>query len=103
MNNKKGGLEKKIRVREAELLRNAALLFNKKGYSSTSIRQLCKVIGIRESSVYHYIDKKEDLLYKTCEHSMLMSLKVIEPIAKSTLKSDLKFRKMIEAHIINIM
>jgi len=51
-----------LRLREAELYRAAASLFNKYGYASTSMRQICRAIGIRESSLYHYIQSKEDLL-----------------------------------------
>ncbi|MDO9210626.1 MAG: helix-turn-helix domain-containing protein, partial [Deltaproteobacteria bacterium] len=44
-----------LRGRKAELYKNAAFLFNKNGYASTSMRQICRAIGIRESSLYHYI------------------------------------------------
>lgn len=91
-----------IRVREAELYRNAASLFHKNGYASTSMRQICRAVGIRESSLYHYIRKKEDLLYYICEQSMLLSLEAIEPIVRLNLRCDLKLKKMIETHIITI-
>jgi len=88
------------RVKEAELYRTAASLFNKNGYTGTSMRQICKSIGIRESSLYHYIRGKEDLLYHICEWSMYHSLTAIEPIAQLPLRPDLKLKKMIEKHII---
>ena len=44
------------RGREVELFKKASFLFNKNGYASTSIRQICRAIGIREGSIYHYID-----------------------------------------------
>jgi len=91
-----------IRARETQLYKKAAFLFNKKGYASASIRQICRAIGIRESSLYHYIRSKEDLLYNICEWSMLQSLEAIEPIARSNLRPDLKLEKMIETHIITI-
>ena len=69
-----------VRLREAQIYRSAASLFNRYGYASTSMRQICRGIGIRESSLYHYIRSKEDLLYHICERSMLLSLEAIEPI-----------------------
>ena len=90
------------RQREVELYRNASFLFNKNGYAVTSMRQICRAIGIRESSLYHYIKGKEKLLYNICRRSMLQSLEAIEPIVHSPLRSDLKLRKMIETHIINL-
>jgi AcrR family transcriptional regulator len=91
-----------VRLREAELYRIAAFLFNKYGYASTSMRQICRGIGIRESSLYHYIRSKEDLLYHICEQSMLLSLEAIEAITNLNSRPDFKLKKMIETHITTI-
>lgn len=88
-----------VRPREVELYRIVAFLFNKYGYASTSMRQICRGIGIRESSLYHYIRSKEDLLYNICEWSMLLSLEAIEPIMSLNSRPDFKLKKMIETHI----
>lgn len=88
--------------RETELYRKAAYLFNKQGYASTSVRQLCRALGIRESSLYHYVHSKEDLLYNICERSLLQGLATMKPLARLKLRADLKLQKMIEAHIQTI-
>jgi TetR/AcrR family transcriptional regulator, cholesterol catabolism regulator len=90
------------REKEREIYRIAATLFNKYGYAATSIRQICKTIGIRESSLYHYIHGKEDLLYLICKSAMTQSLEAIEPIARSDMEREQKLRKLIESHIIII-
>lgn len=90
------------RRKETELYKVAASFFNKQSYASTSVRQICRAVQIRESSLYHYIKKKEDLLYDICERSMLTSLEVIEPIAQSSLRPDLKLQRIIETHIATI-
>lgn len=90
------------REKEREVYRIAATLFNKHGYAATSIRQICKTLGIRESSLYHYIQSKEDLLYLICKSAMTQSLEVVEPISKSANLPESKLMKMIEAHIITI-
>jgi len=94
--------ERVLRLREVELYRTAAALFNKHGYASTSMRQICRAMGIRESSLYHYIRTKEDLLYHICERSMFLSLKAIEPIAELPSRNELKLKRMIETHITTI-
>jgi len=91
-----------IREREAALYQTAAYLFNKDGYASTSMRKICRSIGIRESSLYHYIRGKEDLLYDICERSMRLSLEAIGPIVQSPLRPDLKLQEMIETHVTTI-
>jgi AcrR family transcriptional regulator len=90
------------REKEKEVYRVAATLFNKHGYAATSIRTISKALGIRESSIYHYIQGKEDLLYVICKSAMTQSLEIIEPIAKSNNRPDDKLMKMIEMHIITI-
>jgi AcrR family transcriptional regulator len=93
---------KKNLLRKTEIYKKAASLFNKNGFGSTSVRQICRSIGIRESSLYHYIRSKEDLLYNICENGILLGLEAIEPVIQSNLRPDQKLEKMIEFHIITI-
>ena len=95
-------LENINRIREAELYKSAAYFFNKYGYSATSVRQIGRAIGIHESSIYHYIRSKEDLLFNICSWAMIVGLDVIAPIAKSDLMPDLKLKKMIDLHTATI-
>jgi len=56
-------------VREADLamstrqkiLDTALQLFSIKGYSAVSIRDICKAVGIRESSVYYHFTNKREI------------------------------------------
>lgn len=44
-------------------IQQAALeLFSKKGYHAVSIRDICKEVGIKESTVYYHYKNKEDIL-----------------------------------------
>lgn len=46
-----------------EEILNAALdLFSKKGFSATSIRDICAVVQIKESTVYYHVQNKEAIL-----------------------------------------
>ena len=90
------------RAPEVELYKSAAYFFNKNGYSSTSVRKICRTIRIRESSVYHYIRSKETLLFNICELAMTVSLDFIAPIAKLDLSPDVKLKRMIELHTATI-
>ena len=90
------------RVREAELYKNAAIFFNRNGYSSTSIRQIGRAIGIREGSIYHYIRSKQDLLFNICEWAMRTSLDAIAPLAKQDLNPGVKLKQMIKLHIATL-
>ncbi len=39
-------------------------LFSKKGYSAVSIRDICKYVGIKESSVYYHFKSKQSIFYE---------------------------------------
>ncbi len=43
-------------------IKEAALtLFSQRGYSAVSIRDICKVVGIKESTVYYHFTNKQDI------------------------------------------
>lgn len=52
---------------EVRLLREAARLFRKQGYTRTSTRELAAAIGLQSASLYHYMSSKEDLLSSICK------------------------------------
>ena len=53
--------------REKEILEAAMELFHERGYANTSVEDVASAVGILKGSLYHYIDSKEDLLYRVVE------------------------------------
>src|SRR5215510_3273221 len=45
-----------------EILDAAAEMFTTIGYASTSTRTIAELVGIRQASLYHYFDTKDDIL-----------------------------------------
>jgi AcrR family transcriptional regulator len=54
-------------TRYEEILRVAADLFYKQGYSATTLQDIASAAGLNKASLYHYINAKEDLLYSIVE------------------------------------
>ncbi|MBA3824097.1 MAG: TetR/AcrR family transcriptional regulator [Ktedonobacterales bacterium] len=81
-----------------KLLRVAARLFRQHGYAATSTQQLATELGLQKGSLYHHIEKKEELLYLICMdalmHIQLAVEKAIEPISDP---GD-RLRTLIRAH-----
>lgn len=44
------------------IIQKSLILFSQNGYSGTSIRDIAKVVGIRESSIYKHFDSKQSIL-----------------------------------------
>jgi TetR/AcrR family transcriptional regulator, cholesterol catabolism regulator len=55
------------RRREREVLDVAARLFHERGYADTSVQDIADELGILKGSLYHYIEVKEDLLFRLLE------------------------------------
>lgn len=53
--------------RERDILEAAMELFHERGYANTSVEDVASAVGILKGSLYHYIDSKEDLLYRIVE------------------------------------
>lgn len=51
------------------ILMQARNLFSQKGYTATSIRDICDATGVSKGSIYHHFKNKEDLFIQLAEHS----------------------------------
>jgi len=52
----------KLETRKEEIIKTAAKLFKKKGYSAVTMRDLATEMGIKAASLYNHIDSKQDIL-----------------------------------------
>src|SRR5260221_457584 len=50
-------------VRRDEIMKRAARLFEKKGYSQTSVGDIAQEVGMSKPTIYHYFHSKEEILY----------------------------------------
>ena len=52
------------RNRERDVVEAALRVFYEKGYSQATMQDIADSLGMLKGSIYHYIDSKEDLLYR---------------------------------------
>jgi AcrR family transcriptional regulator len=50
-----------IKTTKQQILDTALNLFSHKGFSAVSIRDICNIVGIKESTVYYHFKNKQDI------------------------------------------
>ena len=67
--------------RDAEVLDAAARVFYERGYSDASVQDVADELGILKGSLYHYIDTKEDLLFRLLQETHDEIYEILEEVA----------------------
>lgn len=78
-----------------QLQRIIARLFANKGYHSTSMREIARELGINQSTLYHYFESKEDILFKLMSDGMDDALETLEKICAIDLPPEEKLKKVL--------
>lgn len=60
----------KPKKRHAEIVAAAAKVFARRGYHGASTQDIADVLGIRQASLYYYLDSKEAALEAVCAEGM---------------------------------
>jgi AcrR family transcriptional regulator len=61
---RKGAPGNQRRNRSADVMAAGIEVFWRKGYSAASVQDLADAVGVLKGSMYHYIESKEDLLFR---------------------------------------
>ncbi|MCU1476340.1 MAG: Transcriptional regulator [Subtercola sp.] len=81
----------------------AAALFREKGFTATSTRELSDRLGIQNSSLYHHIRSKDDLLYAISMESVKHMVETLETVVAesdyASASAAERLRRVITAHL----
>lgn len=69
-----------------KILKISLDLFSKRGYSAVSIRDICKEVGIKESSVYYHFKNKQAIFDELLSHFQDISIEMMEQLDKEVTK-----------------
>jgi len=87
----------------ARLLEAASSLFAKRGYSTTSLREIAEAMQIEKASLYYYVASKEDLNFEICSQAHEHLRKTVQT-AVSAAKTPLgRLLALISAHVSSIL
>jgi TetR/AcrR family transcriptional regulator, cholesterol catabolism regulator len=66
--------------REQEVLDAAVKVFSGKGYADASVQDIADELGILKGSLYHYMNSKEDLLFRLLEETHAEVQAILEEV-----------------------
>lgn len=66
------------RNREPEIIAAAIRVFSNRGYGAASLQEVADIVGMLKGSLYHYIDSKEDLLFRIMVESHRQAAELME-------------------------
>ncbi|PCH76881.1 MAG: TetR family transcriptional regulator [Flavobacteriaceae bacterium] len=87
------------RSRRQIIIEEAAVLFNDKGYSSTSMKDIANSIGVKAASLYNHIESKQEILSVLLLFIANKFQEGIEDIDKSSYSFNEKLKEIIKMHI----
>jgi TetR/AcrR family transcriptional regulator, cholesterol catabolism regulator len=94
--------------RDREVLDAAARVFYERGYSDASVQDVADELGILKGSLYHYIDTKEDLLFRLLQETHDEIYEILEEVSaleglNPLQRLEIYIRKQVEYNIDNLL
>jgi AcrR family transcriptional regulator len=94
--------------RDREVLDAAARVFYERGYSDASVQDVADELGILKGSLYHYIDTKEDLLFRLLQETHDEIYEILEEVAaleglNPIERLEIYIRKQVEYNVDNLL
>jgi AcrR family transcriptional regulator len=80
--------EQLIEARRAQILDAAATVFAKKGFHRATTKEIARVAGVSEGTIYNYFDSKDDLLIGIM--ARLAELETLDDELMEALKGDVR-------------
>jgi AcrR family transcriptional regulator len=92
-------LRRRADARRLEILRAAARVFRRQGFSSTGMREIASEAGLSPGNLYYYFAGKQELLYFCQDRSLDRLLAAVQSARLSGQPVAAKLRDILEAHV----
>ena len=86
-------------TRKPEILQKSAMLFRKRGYQATSLKDIAKAVGMEAPSLYNHISSKNEILNSLLQDIAMQFVSGIKDIQQSSLKGIEKLEKAIGQYV----
>ncbi len=85
-----------------KIINTAVTLFNKKGYSVTSVQDIAEDLNVTKAALYYYITSKEEILYAIFDQTMKTAEKRLDKLLAEKITVEDRIRKVIYNHIMAV-
>jgi AcrR family transcriptional regulator len=99
---KSPALRERYDRRRAAVIAIAAKLFAERGYEATSIAELTAATGLAAGGIYHYIERKDDLLVAICDELLEPLLEQAHAIVAEPAPAAKQLRSLLRAWLEHI-
>jgi len=99
---KRPALRERYDRRRSEVIDTAAQLFAERGYEATSIAELTAATGLAAGGIYHYIERKDDLLIAICDELLEPLLARAREIVATDAPAATHLRELLRAWLTHI-
>jgi AcrR family transcriptional regulator len=65
-------------TRLAQIIRNAAELFDRSGYANASMEDIAEAVGLAKPTLYHYVKSKDEIVYLIHREFMTAALNALD-------------------------
>jgi AcrR family transcriptional regulator len=89
------------KTRKEQITDLAAVFFNEKGYSATSLREVAAALGMTVSSLYSHYSNKEEILWEICYRNAVFFLEGIKDIPLD-LCMDQQIEEIVGLHVTQL-
>lgn len=86
-------------ITEESIYATASRLFAARGYSATSLQRIATEVGVHKSTIFHYVDSKEDLLAVVLDRAFSSYVSSLQAIMTRTDDSRSRLEAAIRNHI----
>ncbi len=89
----------KQKINKEDIIKTAAVLFKKKGFSAVTMRDLASEMGVKAASLYNHISSKQELLKEIIISIAEGFTEGMQVIVKSNSTTVDKLNKIVDLHV----
>ena len=89
----------KSTLRRENIVRCATTLFDRQGFSNTSLDDIAQAVGVTREALYYYFRNRSEILLQIIEPQSVALIEGLQAIAKKDLPANEKLRLAIRNHL----